>query len=38
MEVNFKVQRFDPESTDLVSHYQNYQVEMTESSTVLDQS
>ena len=36
MEVNFKVQRFDPESTDLVSHYQNYQVEMTESSTVLD--
>ena len=36
MEVKFSVRRFDPESTENVPHFQEYQLEMDSSSTVLD--
>ena len=36
MEVKFNVRRYDPESTDAVSHFQEYQMDMDDSSTVLD--
>jgi succinate dehydrogenase / fumarate reductase iron-sulfur subunit len=36
MEVNFNVRRYDPESTGTVTHFQEYQMDMDASSTVLD--
>ena len=36
MEVKFNVRRYNPESTNTVSHFQEYQLEMDEASTVLD--
>ncbi|MEC9320789.1 MAG: 2Fe-2S iron-sulfur cluster-binding protein, partial [Chloroflexota bacterium] len=36
MEVKFSVRRYDPESTNAVSHFQEYQLEMDDASTVLD--
>ena len=36
MEVKFSVRRYDPESTNTVSHFQEYQLEMDDASTVLD--
>ena len=36
MEVKLSVRRYDPESTNTVSHYQEYQMEMDEASTILD--
>ena len=36
MQVTFKVRRFDPDSDRPVPRYQEYELEMTESSTVLD--
>ena len=36
MQVKLSVRRFDPESTGNVDHFQEYQLEMDESATVLD--
>ena len=36
MEVKFNVRRYDPESTNAVDHFQEYLMEMEDSSTVLD--
>ncbi len=36
MEVKFNVRRYDPESTDAVDHFQEYLMDMDDSSTVLD--
>ena len=36
MEVKFSIRRYNPESTNAVSHFQEYQLDMTNASTVLD--
>ena len=36
MEVNLKVKRFDPESDNRESHYQEYNLEVEDYYTVLD--
>ena len=36
MEVKFNVRRYDPEATDAVDHFQEYLMDMEDSSTVLD--
>ena len=36
MEVNLKVKRFDPESDNSESHYQEYSLEVEDYYTVLD--
>ena len=36
MQVKLNVRRYDPESTKTVAHFQEYQIEMADSSTILD--
>ena len=36
MQVKLNVRRYDPESTETVAHFQEYQIEMADSSTILD--
>ena len=36
MQVKLNVRRYDPESTKTVAHFQEYQMEMDDSSTILD--
>jgi succinate dehydrogenase / fumarate reductase iron-sulfur subunit len=36
MEVKLKIRRYDPESTDMVAHYQEFALQMDDAATVLD--
>ncbi|MCH7801871.1 MAG: succinate dehydrogenase, partial [Chloroflexi bacterium] len=36
MQVKFRIRRFDPDTDRPASHFQDYELEMTEANTVLD--